>query len=448
MKASKFNVVQKYEDGYLIYNTLSTSLVELEEELYTSIFIKNEYNKYESNELYDMGFLVDDNSNENEYLEELRKEVLDNNSDKIGNIIIAPTLECNAHCYYCFENGYRKGIMSIETANHLVNYLAKNWNGEKLGITWFGGEPLIASEIIDYISCSLKKKNIVFGAKITTNGLLFKKSTIEKLRESWCVEKVQITIDAIGDEYNKIKKYNDSIDNPFECVMKNIEYLLSVNMPVKIRINFDPEKQEKVLKTMNYLIQRFDNNPYLKIYFAPIDAENSVVRNVAEKFEEYEEHPYVSLIKFGRKNRLYRGFPDMEEEITSFGDEKGILKKLKIYPSTINCYASCPNVLSIGPNGDIYKCHRVLGRKEYTSGNIVGGVVENEAYKFFCNTCLTYEECENCRVLPICQGGCKVNAKLYSGKEACAPCKSIIEDLILLYKEDLDNYYSRKEETI
>lgn len=152
-----------------------------------------------------------------------------------------------------------------------------------------------------------------------------------------------------------------------------------------------------------------------------------------------DEHPYISLIKFGRKHQLYRGFPDMEDDDSKFGeyDASGLLKKLKIYPSTINCYATCPNVFSVAPNGDIYKCHRVLGRPEYASGNVSTGIEENDAYNFFCNTEHTYNECEKCAILPICQGGCKVNAKLYSGKEACAPSKAIIKDLILLYREDL-----------
>ena len=444
MRLSKFNVIQKYNNGFLVYNTLSTSLVELDEKLFTNIFVQHDFTSEESRDLYNMGFLVDDNYDENYFLKEIRQDVLDNSSDKIGNIIIAPTLECNAHCYYCFENGFRNGTMSIETADYLVDFLTQKWNGEKLGITWFGGEPLLAAEIIDYISSSLTKRNIVFGTKVTTNGSLLNEQIIDKMKNAWCVEKVQITIDAIGDEYNKIKNYLN-FKNPFECVMENIGSLLTASIPVKIRINFNPEKQEKVLETMNYLTQRFGNNSFLKIYFAPIDAESNMVKNVAEKFNEYDEHPYISLIKFGRKNKLYRGFPDTEEEICSYGDENGLLKKLKIYPSTINCYATCPNVLSIGPDGGIYKCHRVLGRKEYSSGNVIEGIIENEAYKFFCNTKLTYEECENCKVLPICQGGCKVNARLYSGKEACAPCKSIIEDLILLYKEDLDNFYCRKE---
>ena len=64
-------------------------------------------------------------------------------------------------------------------------------------------------------------------------------------------------------------------------------------------------------------------------------------------------------------------------------DMHGLLKKLKIYPSPINCYATCPNVFSIAPDGDIYKCHRALGRKEYASGNVKTGVIENDAYNFF-----------------------------------------------------------------
>lgn len=56
-----------------------------------------------------MGFLVDDTYDEVEAMENIRRDVVKNSGEKIANIIIAPTLECNAHCFYCFENGYRKG---------------------------------------------------------------------------------------------------------------------------------------------------------------------------------------------------------------------------------------------------------------------------------------------------------------------------------------------------
>lgn len=439
MKESIFNIVQSVDNQILLYNTFSTSLVELSNKVYRTIFEQHDFSVPEAKLLMEMGFLIEDSCDEIKEMEKIRCEVLKNSGDKIANIIIAPTLECNAHCFYCFENGYRKGKMTKETADALVEFLARKWNGTKLGITWFGGEPLLAYEIIDYVSKKLKDYGITYGCKITTNGFLFNKEVAFKAINLWNVEKVQITIDAIGDEYNRIKNYNSDCGDAFSVVIKNIETALKMGIKIKVRINFDPLDQDKALSTMQYLLKRYNNADNLKVYFAPIDADDEIVKNISNDFAEYKEHPYISLIKFGRQHRLYRGFPDMEDEDSNYYeyDTCGLLKKLKIYPSPINCYATCPNVMSIAPNGDIYKCHRALGRSEYASGNIKTGIEKNNAYQFFCNTRLTYEECDKCPILPICQGGCKINAKFYSGKEACAPCKAIIKDLILLYRDDL-----------
>lgn len=190
MKKSIFNIEQRIEKGVLLYNTFTTSLVELSDVLYKEIFIEDNFSLPEVAALYSMGFLVDDTYDEIEAMESIRRDVVKNSSEKIANIIIAPTLECNAHCFYCFENGYRKGRMTQKTADALVEFLVKHWNGEKLGITWFGGEPLLTSDIIDYISEKLTERNIIYGCKITTNGSLFEKHIAEKAKSLWHVEKV------------------------------------------------------------------------------------------------------------------------------------------------------------------------------------------------------------------------------------------------------------------
>ena len=222
MKNSIFNISQPIENGILLYNTFTTSLVELSEKLYKSIFVEGDFSFAEIPDLYEMGFLVDDAHDEILAMENIRHDVVKHSSEKIANIIIAPTLECNAHCFYCFENGFRKGMMTIETADALVEFLKQRWNGEKLGITWFGGEPLLASDIIDYISNKLKENNIIYGCKITTNGSLFNKDMAQKSIDLWHVEKVQITIDAIGEEYNRIKNYDKQYENAFSIVMNNL----------------------------------------------------------------------------------------------------------------------------------------------------------------------------------------------------------------------------------
>lgn len=443
MKKSLFNITQPYKDDVLLYNTFTTSMLQMDPDMYQKIFDEERYEQFpmETKELLSLGFLIDDATDELEEQEKYRQTVIDNNSDKIANIIIAPTLECNAHCFYCFENGHRKGMMSRQTADAVVEHLTKVWNGKLLGITWFGGEPLLAVDIIEYIISGLKKNSINFSSKITTNGSLLTGENIKKIKKNWNVEKIQITVDALGEQYNAIKNYHD-LDDAFSTVITNITNALNAGLKIKIRINFNPEQKDTAIETMEFFNEKFNQYDNLKVYFAPIDEDEHVVKNVNNVFSTEKEHPYISLIKYGRQHGLYRGFPDMEDdEKHESYDDFGLLKKLKIYPSTTNCYATCPSVYSIDCYGDIYKCHRVLGRKEYVSGNVFSGIEQNDPYKFFCNTKLTYDECKSCPILPICQGGCKVNARLYQGKEACAPTKTIIKELILLYKEDLDKTF-------
>lgn len=445
MKQSFFNISQNYGEGVLLYNTLSTSMVELEKCLYTNLFVEENYQDYptEIEALYKMGFFVDDSVDENEEQRRIRQTVIDSNSGKIANIIIAPTMECNAHCFYCFENGHRKGTMTRKTADALIEHLTAEWNHRQLGITWFGGEPLLAKDIISYICDGLKKNHVSFSSKIVTNGVLLDDEVIQNVRK-WNIEKIQVSVDGIEEDYNKIKNYGAAFPDAFTTVKTNIHNALNSGLKIKIRINFDPEKKERALQTLSYFSKEYAGEEGLKIYFAPIDEEDCVVRNIGNAFEEYDEHPYISLIKYGRQNGLYRGFPDMEDEEGSEHDEHGLLKKLKIYPGVTNCYATCPSVYSVDAEGSIYKCHRLLGRKEYSSGDIFNGMIKNQAYKFFCNTDPTYEECDHCALLPICQGGCKVNALLYHGHEACAPSRAIIKQLILLYKEDMDAMIERR----
>lgn len=291
LQASKFNVSQPYKGKILLYNTFSTSMVVVETNVYEKIFVKRKYLDYPqiTDGLQEMGFLIEANDDEQEMLRELRQTVIDNNSQKIANIIIAPTMECNAHCFYCFENGYRTGVMTQNTADALVEHLCKQWNGKQLGITWFGGEPLLAKDTIDYISAKLKKRNVRFVSQITTNGSLLDFEVIACAINDWNVDKIQITVDAIGDEYNQIKRYSPPMKNAFPIVMRNIENALRAGLKLRIRINFNPLEKEKAASTMEYLSQRFRGYSNIKIYFAPIDAPECVVKNIGNDFSTLEQ---------------------------------------------------------------------------------------------------------------------------------------------------------------
>lgn len=438
MKQSKFNVGKKYnEKSYWVYNTLTTALVILDEDQYLTYFVNEDFlvDGKDFTDLCEMGFFIEDEFDELQYLEELRKTVVKSNK-KIADIMIAPTMDCNAHCYYCFERGCHHEKMSIETADAVVEYIKNNWNHELFNITWFGGEPLLAPDIIDYISEKMRQEGINFISRITTNGYELTPEIVRRAIEQWNTNKIQISIDALFEEYDKVKRYNLNQDGrAFKKVIQNVKTTLDEGVKVRVRINFNPQEQYKAAALMEYLQKEFSEYPHFESYFAPIDVDSEIVPCIAGTFDDMSEHPFLSLIKFAQKYGYYDGNARGEKGNFLY-DEHGLLVSLKMYPSPTNCYASCPSVFAIDSKGDLYKCHRVLGKgTDYSSGNVKTGVIRNDIYNFFCNTDLSYEECNECKLLPICQGGCKINAYIYKDDHACSPIKAILPEVIEMYLE-------------
>lgn len=436
MKESKFNIVGEYDENHIwVYNAMTTATVFLERYEYTKIFDLHQVDGIPDifSQLCEMGFFLDDGFDELDYLRKLRDTVAESNS-KIADIMIAPTMDCNARCYYCFEAGCHHDKMSIQTADAVVKYIIDNWNHDLFNINWFGGEPLMAPDIIDYISEQLKANEVKFISRITTNGYYLTPEIALRAKEKWHTQKIQISIDALNEEYNRIKRYiNAECDNPFERVITNLENALKLELKIRVRINFNPLKKDKVSQLMEYLQTKFGRFSGFSSYFAPIDADQKVAPTVAGRFENEIEHPYLSLIRFSQQYGYFSG-NDRGADGNFLYDEKGLLTSLKLYPSPTNCYASCPCVFAIDSRGDLYKCHRVLGKgSQYSSGNVSTGIIRNEIYDFFCDSDLPYKECESCKILPICQGGCKINAYIYKDEHACSPIKSIVGDLIKMY---------------
>ena len=429
MKKSQYIVEQegKNSDFILMYSTFSTSIVELNKNLYKEVFVDGIYNKHpqEVAALYNMGFLIDDNYDELAYLESLRIKTLQANASAPTYYIICPTTNCNARCYYCFEKDSTKKSMDKKTAEAVANYIINNHDREHLVIQWFGGEPLLEPEIISYITEQLHENEITFASKIITNGYCLSDSIIEKAVGTWNVRSIQITVDALQEEYNKIKNYINSDENPFEKVMTNIGKCLSKGINIRIRINFNPLEYEKAVKTVSYLRERFGDNANCFIYLAPIDSEN--IPPITEEFREKKKHPLIALL-------------DAEKDFCSFGNydyrsENGtkydaILKKYYLTPIPASCYGGCESSLTIDSVGNIFVCHRLLGNEIYSSGNVFIGRIDNDISKYYSNPYINDVDCNKCNLLPLCQGGCKFRAFKYGKKHACTLISGAIKELI------------------
>jgi len=428
-RITKYMLEYEEDSGeVVVYSMLTTSLVRLSKKVYREIFENLNFNAdIETVEkLKKCGFIHDEQFDELKYLEQLRAKSMEKlNNMRTPYFMITPTMDCNARCYYCFENGSHKEKMPLNIADRVVDFILKERQTDDVVLQWFGGEPLMAQDVIEHISGRLKHNGINITSKLTTNGYYLNEAVLDRAINSWGVDVIQITIDALHDEYNRIKNYKDrDTESAFERVIRNIFSAIGRGLKVRIRINYNPLEHDEADETIAYLRSFFSEYDNVYVYFAPIDSEN--IPSVSETFESKTKHPLLDLIDrnsgFAGMAQLTRGEMD---------NRRSILSKYYLHPIPLSCTGVCSRNLTIDSKGDIYICHRLLGREsQYSSGNVTTGVIDNKVTKQYRSIELSYEECYECKFLPVCQGGCKFRADEYSQMKACTPIKSISVEVL------------------
>ena len=127
----------------------------------------------------------------------LEKQILASLDSTRLNLIILPTEKCNFRCFYCYED-FEIGKMVRPIIDSLKKLIESRFEDlEELEISWFGGEPLVAKEIIYEISDFVidnGPSRLNFFSNITTNGFLLDFNTFEELVKRK-VKLFQISID-------------------------------------------------------------------------------------------------------------------------------------------------------------------------------------------------------------------------------------------------------------
>lgn len=302
----------------------------------------------------------------------------------ISDYTILTTTACNARCFYCFEADFKPTAMKNSTANDLADYIIAHSGMKKVGLHWFGGEPLCNTKAIDIICEKLRNANLPYSSTITSNGLLFNDELVQKAKEDWKVGMVQITLDGMDEEHNRRKNfYAGTVENPFRVIISNIHRLLKEKIYVSVRLNFDENNIEDTNALIDFLTNEFAGEKYFGAYpsmlFEDCGAWNP------ERLPEAQQ----LLVK---QVSVYR---DLMRERGLFTPPTPN-KELKIE----RCGSNRKSHRTVNPDGSFSVCHNVSDCVTY--GSIYEGISDEERFeKWMRNTRLT-DRCRRCLWLPEC----------------------------------------------
>ncbi len=360
------------EDGLLLYQTLTGALYLLE---------KSERYADHQEELIQSWILVPEGFDERKQTRDVRRiaAMLDSKKKSITSFTVFTTTDCNARCFYCFEMGKRRFSMSRETAHDVAAYMMQASGGNKIRISWFGGEPLLNKTAIDIISDDLQSHGAEYTSTIVTNAYFLDRETAQKAAQFWHTDLMQITLDGTREVYNRTKAYITNDGDAFERVFENIGYALDAGIKVQIRLNMDQRNADDLSMLCDVLAERFSGQTRLNVYVAPLI-------EIVGKIHHFETmqaavEKYVAL----------------ERKIWSLGIGKpaALNREIKIY----RCQADSKNREVILPDGTINCC------EHFDENEIVGNIYDEKRdvviVRSWQESCY-FPECEDCVLYPRC----------------------------------------------
>jgi len=406
LKKSRFNYSTKDNNGDLLlcnfakgpssFSKVKSKDIEKFESIISNSELNYNENEQHIKELFERGFLVAKSTDENITVNSLYYNAALNNRLMV---IIMPTEQCNFRCPYCYET-HKKGKMTKDNQKALLKYIQRKLSDTpKLLISWFGGEPLEAVDVIDYIMENVRdmcsKRDVAYSSDMTTNGYNLDASTFDRLY-NYKIFRYQITIDGLKEQHNQ-QRYLADGGGTFEKIISNLLYIKNNKKykfaNITIRVNVSREILDKLDEFIKFYKENFGDDSRFSVAFTPVnDMGGETVKTVYNNFISTSE--------------LYDKF----NELNLYSDKTLNLANIEraFTPTEALCYASKKNTYVIGSDLSIYKCTVHFDLEE----NIIGKIDEsgkasiNENYhnKWYINNSQK-EMCKSCFLLPCCFGG-------------------------------------------
>ncbi|MBR3181488.1 MAG: radical SAM protein [Eggerthellaceae bacterium] len=332
-------------------------------------------------------------------------------------LTICPTMGCNFDCPYCFENHFA-GKMSAEVQDDVValaERMMEASGSERLQITWFGGEPLLASDIVESLSERLialaEKRGATYVADIVTNGYLLTQDIVDML-DRCKVKSAQVTIDGMGATHDATRRLANG-GPTFERIVSNLRDL-KIPFTVRIRHNVHEDNRAEIdeLEAFIGAIAEESGNK-LEYYPAPVsgnpaaDARDERVGLLCDT-----DASEVSIRQEASRFSVGRGHYCGAQSMWAVGiDEKGNLQK---------CWEAVDK-----PSISFGTAH------DWDPANPLVTAKSPDNLTMYLNTTspVPDEECRECVFLPMCVGGCP-HKRLFD-KRSCVAFKDDPKSYVL-----------------
>lgn len=263
-------------------------------------------------------------------------------------LILLPTEKCNFRCVYCYED-FAVGRMPSWVVDAIKKLLsARAPSLEHLTIMWFGGEPLLAEQVMADISHHILElktlyPGLQYGASATTNGALLDLDRTRRLL-ALGISDYQVSLDGPRHHHDRTRitfKRNGTFDTIWRNLLAIRDSRLEAR--VMIRLHLTPENLPEMPVFVAEVRDQFLHDPRFSILLMPVAALGGPNDDTFAVIPHNETRAAI---------RALMAIAQPGDATTTATHEA-----LACGPCESDvCYASKPNSLVIRANGQLAKC--------------------------------------------------------------------------------------------
>ncbi|MBD1835211.1 radical SAM protein [Cyanobacteria bacterium FACHB-472] len=253
-------------------------------------------------------------------------------SNRYFQLFILPTEKCNFRCTYCYED-FAAGRMKKETILGIKALLEKRCADLMyLNISWFGGEPLTAKDIVleisEYaMSLAYRYPKLRYMGDMTTNAYLLDYKTIATLANVG-IRNYQISLDGPREVHDRSRIRADG-SSTYDRIWANLLAIRDSSLPVSVivRVHFTVDTLKLIDPLIEDIRREFIHDSRFSVFFKGIERLGGPNDASIKLFSEAEKEESVKSLQ----TKLFCGNLASSQNVS-------------VSDNTV-CYASRPNSL-------------------------------------------------------------------------------------------------------
>ncbi len=329
------------------------------------------------------------------------------------NLTLHLTENCNMACSYCLREKTSKD-MTMEVLHRACDLAFSK--GNKAGLCFFGGEPLLRKDLIyealDYCEKKSLETGIPFGCKMTTNGTLLDEAFLKRAKEADMG--IGISFDGKGQDISR--RFPDG-SSTAALLEKKAKLLLTYRPNALAMLTLDPKAAGLLSESVKYLVSiGFRNISTVIAYGRRVnwtDDDMEILRAEHNRIADFLKEEFI------KGNRIY---------------VSPLISKIKECIAGKNPAEHCHlgvRQMPVTPDGNLFPCTSFIDDEDYRMGEVFNGI-EDKKVAEIAKRSNTPETCTNCDLKTRCTNSCGCSNRMNTGSEnKVSPLQCTYERMVI-----------------